>query len=298
MAMRNPGKYFIRKEVQDLLIKMTGLDLKKIFKPTFNPKQLNSNIELLTDEQLEEEKRKSLDKARTLLQMPPVLNARESKQTILATDERLDPLNSTKSDYVFTDISLNVPNKKRMIVVRESNGVLRKATEQEHEKMLQVYFPQEGKPNYMPSMFKPENLEECLKLKHYLMVLNKACLKFEPNDPEFIRVTHRVYEYINEVSDFDVLYSTRFFGPMVFYLCWFKKLDNFIAHLIETSNIDDCVRVITLYSLINEQKINENSTNPLDLIKVFIENDLNNGAKSIKAFRKHCDLDKKSEVKN
>jgi hypothetical protein len=30
------------------------------------------------------------------------------------------------------------------------------------------------------------------------MVLNKACLKFEPNDPEFIRVTHRVYEYINE----------------------------------------------------------------------------------------------------
>jgi hypothetical protein len=54
MAMRNPGKYFIRKEVQDLLIKMTGLDLKKIFKPTFNPKQLNSNIELLTDEQLEE----------------------------------------------------------------------------------------------------------------------------------------------------------------------------------------------------------------------------------------------------
>jgi small subunit ribosomal protein S22 len=46
-----------------------------------------------------------------------------------------------------------------MIVVRESNGVLRKATEQEHEKMLQVYFPQEGKPNYMPSMFKPENLE-------------------------------------------------------------------------------------------------------------------------------------------
>jgi len=76
------------------------------------------------------------------------------------------------------------------------------------------------------------------------------------------------YIIFNLVSDFDVLYSTRFFGPMVFYLCWFKKLDNFIAHLIETSNINDCVRVITLYSLINEQKINENSTNPLDLIKV------------------------------
>ncbi len=57
-----------------------------------------------------------MDKARTLLQMPPVLIARESKQTILATDERLDPLNSTKSDYVFTDISLNVPNKVFMLI--------------------------------------------------------------------------------------------------------------------------------------------------------------------------------------
>ena len=46
-----------------------------------------------------------------------------------------------------------------MIVVRETTGVLRKATDQEHERMIQVYFPQEGKPNYMPSMFDPINLE-------------------------------------------------------------------------------------------------------------------------------------------
>ena len=63
---------------------------------------------------------------------------------------------------------------------------------------------------------------------------------------------------------------------MVFYLCWFKKLDNFIAHLIENSNIQDCIRVINLYSLINEndtnsrQFINE-KTEDLDLIKVIIK---------------------------
>lgn len=113
-------------------------------------------------------------------------------------------------------------------------------------------------------------------MKSYLIILNKACLKYEPNDSEFIRVTHRVYEYINEAKDFDVLYSTRFFGPMVFYLCWFKKLDNFMAHLIENSNIQDCIRVINLYSLINEndtnsrQFINE-KTEDLDLIKVIIK---------------------------
>lgn len=111
MASRNPAKYFIKRDVQDLLIKLTGCDLKRIFRPGFNPKQLNSNMELLTDAQLEEEKRKTLDKARNYLQMPPFLPARNTSTQILSTDERLNPLNLTKSDYFFTDISLNKPDK-------------------------------------------------------------------------------------------------------------------------------------------------------------------------------------------
>lgn len=43
--------------------------------------------------------------------MPPFLNARKSSRSVLSVDERLNPLNSTKSDYVFIDISLNVPDK-------------------------------------------------------------------------------------------------------------------------------------------------------------------------------------------
>ncbi len=46
-----------------------------------------------------------------------------------------------------------------MVVVREANGVLRKASDLEREKMFQVYFPKEGKPNHMPSMFNQTNLE-------------------------------------------------------------------------------------------------------------------------------------------
>jgi hypothetical protein len=46
-----------------------------------------------------------------------------------------------------------------MIVVRESNGTLRKADHSEREKMLQVYFPKEGKSNYVPKMFEALNLE-------------------------------------------------------------------------------------------------------------------------------------------
>jgi hypothetical protein len=43
--------------------------------------------------------------------MPPFLNARQSEVKILAKDERLNPLNKTNSNYVFVDISLNIPDK-------------------------------------------------------------------------------------------------------------------------------------------------------------------------------------------
>jgi hypothetical protein len=52
--LRNPAKYFIRKDVQEILIGLTGCDLNKIFKARFNPKSRQSQIELLTDEQLQQ----------------------------------------------------------------------------------------------------------------------------------------------------------------------------------------------------------------------------------------------------
>lgn len=107
-------------------------------------------------------------------------------------------------------------------------------------------------------------------------MLNKASIKYEPNDPEYIRLTHRIYEYINEVKDFHILHSTRFFGPMVFYLCWYNKLDNLIAHLIESSNLEDCVRVMNIYFILNEndtksELCSSNKREQIDLIKVIFK---------------------------
>ncbi len=105
------------------------------------------------------------------------------------------------------------------------------------------------------------------------MVLNTACLKMEPNDPDFLRVTHRTYEYINEQKDYDVLSSTRFFGPMVFYLVWYQKLDNIIAYFINSANLSGCVDLIKLYFIVHENEakdksmVNEN-TSELELIQV------------------------------
>jgi hypothetical protein len=60
---------------------------------------------------MSQENAKTLQKAVRLLQMPPFLAPRVKTETILATDEKLSPLNLTNTNIVFTDISLNVPNK-------------------------------------------------------------------------------------------------------------------------------------------------------------------------------------------
>ena len=132
--------------------------------------------------------------------------------------------------------------------------------------MLDVYYPKPARSLHVPPMFQDTHLEKCLENKKYLLLLKTACNVFEPNDPDFIGVTHRVYEYVNEAQDFEILRSTRFFGPLVFYLVWYKKLDNLIAHAIKTkaSLDDECIDYVRLYltvhgsdakttSLINER---------------------------------------------
>lgn len=42
--------------------------------------------------------------------MPPFLMPRKRCDDTLSTDERLNPLNLTKTSYVFVDISLNLPD--------------------------------------------------------------------------------------------------------------------------------------------------------------------------------------------
>lgn len=49
--------------------------------------------------------------------------------------------------------------QERFIVVREPNGILRKATWEERDRLIQVYFPKEGRKLTAPLLFKEENLK-------------------------------------------------------------------------------------------------------------------------------------------
>lgn len=78
-------------------------------------------------------------------------------------------------------------------------------------------------------MFTKEQLEELLNNDRYLYILERNCEQFEPDNPNYIATAEAVYEHININSSYDALWSTRHFGPMVFYLVWEKKCDDLIG---------------------------------------------------------------------
>lgn len=57
-------------------------------------------------------------------------------------------------------VHLIISLKERMIVVRDLNGVMRKATREERYRINETYFPKPGRSIRMPHMFE----KECLKV--------------------------------------------------------------------------------------------------------------------------------------
>ena len=50
--------------------------------------------------------------------MPPFLPPRVTDKAVLQDDPKLNPLNLKKTDYLFIDISMNVPNKVIYVRIR------------------------------------------------------------------------------------------------------------------------------------------------------------------------------------
>ncbi|CAF3873524.1 unnamed protein product [Rotaria sordida] len=271
----DPGKIFIRRDVQDLLINITGFDLSRIFRVRNNKNLDRIVYKYLTDKQLKEEQEKTIERGRAKLQMPPVLSEANENIEILEKDEMLSGFSTSK--HLFIDISLGIPIRDRLIVARDIDGTLRTATLDEKRRMRQIYFPIVGRELIMPKMFEDEHLEKILERGDYEFILDRACTQFEPDDRDYIRVTHRIYEHIDQTNSYDVLRSTRHFGPMAFYFVWFKKIDRFMNDMIRRDLMNDTVSLLQLYAIVHPNskvaEYNFNDTNPHDLIQAFIENE-------------------------
>ncbi|XP_035829056.1 28S ribosomal protein S22, mitochondrial [Aplysia californica] len=84
--------------------------------------------------------------------------------------------------------------------------------------------------------------------KRYQYVLDRACCQFEPDDPDFIRTTHRVYNAVDQCGDYEHLRSTRHFGPLAFYLAWHSSIDGLLVDMLDRDKAQDARDVVVLFA--------------------------------------------------
>ncbi|XP_028144117.1 28S ribosomal protein S22, mitochondrial [Diabrotica virgifera virgifera] len=248
----DPAPKFFNKDIQLLLREITRVDLTKVNqKIKLGGKGLEDPIyKFMTDDELKEAIEEAKQKSHELLQIPPVVAVRKPMTHVLSEDPALQGLEESK--LVFTDITFGLKNIERIIVVREPDGTLREADWELRNRMNQLYFPQKERHIKPPRMFFGELLNNLLEHYEYKFILDRACVQFEPNDPEYQRVVSVTYQHVNDHEKFDLLRSTRHFGALTFFLVWNKNIDNLLLELIETSQIEEANILLKLYTKIHD----------------------------------------------
>lgn len=293
---RDPAPYFFDPRIQDLLKRLAGVDLQKVFATEPRHRFEPPRYELMTEEQLQKALVDARHKAEEKLQMPPILDARKPIDENMAYDPELKGYDTSK--LVFVDISHGVSDRKRMIVVRDPDGTLRKASWEERDRMTGVFFPRAKRKLGLPRMFLEDNLTEVLNNEKYEFALDRACLQFEPDDPMFIKVCHQIYDHIDKHHKYDSLLSTRHYGPMTFYLAFYKSIDSLVLYLLQNDRLDKAADVVRLYqALIPDSKTATVSSGETDLhlIKAYTELDSKKRANLELAIQMYEELQRQQE---
>uniref|UniRef100_A0A1B6LWW5 28S ribosomal protein S22, mitochondrial n=1 Tax=Graphocephala atropunctata TaxID=36148 RepID=A0A1B6LWW5_9HEMI len=241
---------FFKNEVQTLLRKLTGLNLEKVFASRKLGEKLEPpKYKFMTTDQVEKAIEKSKKEAEEMLQMPPVVPVRKEIDVVLTKDPEL--IGYSESKFVFTDISFGKTDRTRTIVVRDLDGTLRQAFWSERRNANQTYFPRPGREFKAPKMFQPEYLKPILERGDYVFILDRACVEYDADDPDYHRVTQATYSEVDEKQAYSSLRFTRHYGPMVFYLVLNKNIDNLLLENLKTDRLDDAAALISLYHIIH-----------------------------------------------
>ena len=110
-------------------------------------------------------------------------------------------------------------------------------------------------------------LQGCLESGEYEFILERACVQFEPDDPEYIRVTRKTYNYVDDNHDYEQLRSTRHFGPFILHLVLSSRLDDLLLHLITSKNISNAVLLVKLFHLVKGTSVDSQD---LDIVEVCV----------------------------
>ncbi|XP_078695613.1 small ribosomal subunit protein mS22-like isoform X3 [Branchiostoma floridae x Branchiostoma belcheri] len=267
---------FFDPAVQSILVQITGVDLEKVFHQV-RAKVDPPTYKLMTEDQLKKAFGETVQRASEKLQMPPVLGERAPiDPTPIAENPELEGLDT--SNFVFTDISQNIPDRERFIVVREQDGILRRATWEERDRLLQVYFPKEGRRIRPPPLFQEDHMDIVLEADRHVDLLDLCCIQFEPDSPDFIRIHQRVYEDVFHEKKYGLLRSTRHFGGLTWYLTRNRKVDDLLVDMLQLDLADDAVQLVRLYCMLHPDsqsaaQITQNNPQGLDIVKTFAKYD-------------------------
>ncbi|XP_008301497.1 28S ribosomal protein S22, mitochondrial-like [Stegastes partitus] len=269
----NAKPHFTDPAVQDILTRITGLDLQKVFRP-IKQELKPPTYKLMTDEQLEQAVELAAEQAKKLLQMPPVLPERKPISDVLSEDKMLDGMDTAK--YVFTDITYEIPHRERFIVVREPNGTLRKATWEERDRLIQAYFPKTGRKITPPVLFKDANLKTVFSQDRHEDVLDLCLVQFEPDSSEYIRVHAATYEDLDKHGKYDLLRSTRHFGGMTWYLVNARRVDGLVVDMLTRQLFQDAVSLVSLFHMVHPhsesaQEAASQQAADTDLLKIYAQ---------------------------
>lgn len=241
---KDPQPLFTDSETQKLLQSITQLQLKKVFrKQTVADNKVE--YKFMTTEELEDEFVKAVEKAKTKLQMPPVVKIKEDEQKIISEDKALKGFSNTK--FVITDITYGIRHTERKVVVREEDGTLRYAPMDVTKRMRQLYVPLAGRKIRTPKMFEDEHLQRCLEEHKYEFILDRLLVQYDPYESEYHRIAGIVYQHLNETKEFDQLRSTRHFGPMAFFYVWHKCIDDLLYDMIRRDYLRNAAELIALF---------------------------------------------------
>ncbi|KAF1393719.1 hypothetical protein PFLUV_G00018950 [Perca fluviatilis] len=240
--------------VQDILTRITGLDLQKVFRP-IKQELKPPTYKLMTDEQLAQAVEKPIN-------------------DVLSEDKILDGMDTAK--YVFTDITYNIPHRERFIVVREPNGTLRKAKWEERDRLIQVYFPKDGRKLSAPLIFKEENLKMVFSQDRHEDVLDLCLVQFEPDSSDYIRVHAATYEDLDKHDKYELLRSTRHFGGMAWYLLSARRVDGLIVDMLKKELFHDAVSLVSLFHMVHPhsdsaQEAASQQATGADLLKIYAQ---------------------------
>lgn len=265
------GQIFIQENVQKLLRDITRFEEGKLFARRTVQRFSTPKLMFMTDEHLQKAKQEAYEHAKARMQMPPVMAANNREPAILARDE--DIVGYTKFRIMFVDISTGFSNRNRLMSVREPDGILREPTDEERSRLNNILYPAKSKSIDPPKLFEEKNLARLLGQKQYKFVLDKACVQFEPDDPRYVEITNKVYNYINEKNDFNLLRSTRHFGPMSLSLAYSKQADNLILEMLSKNLIEDAAKLVKIYNTCHD--LASPADDPIDDLRIlrhYVEN--------------------------